>query len=584
MTFGTRARSGASSIAWVMRVVRRAAHREVVLIVALQVLSALGVLAELALAREVLDRVIDDDAGARDLLPYVIPLAVAMAVVRLARIAEPDRSELAALAVDRTMTDEVLRVTSEVPLDEFERPEFHDEVHRVVEHALERPYELVHALFTLLSALLTTTAVVAAISAVDPVFLPVALLAYVPMWIALRRSNRELYDLAYSTTPDDRERYYLRDLLIDHRPAGEARGYGVGPTFRARHDELYARRLELQRRVARSRLRRALLSSALAAASAVGLISAILAATAGEGLRIADAVIAAVALQRLGTTLSAGYGALRILDAARPYLLDLRHLLDRVPSRTGDTPPPLPPLEELRVEGLRFRYPGTEVDLIDGLDLVIRPGTVLAITGSNGSGKTTLAKVLCGLYAPTGGRVLWNGEDVADLGRERLTASSSMLFQDFNRYRVSVRRNVGAGDVTREPADATIGPALEAASAREVVDRLPDGADTQLGVTFEGGTELSSGQWQRLALARALYRTDAQLLVLDEPTSALDATTERAVFDSLRSWAVGRAVVVISHRPLDADLADEVLHHRVHLPAHHVGGAAHHHRLGDDGQ
>jgi ATP-binding cassette subfamily B protein len=334
----------------------------------------------------------------------------------------------------------------------------------------------------------------------------------------------------------------------------------VGEAFRRRHHELYGERIALQRLVARHRLLRLMGSNAVAAVVAGGLIAAILGITGSGGIHIADIVITAAALQRLGASLGQGFSALRTLDEARPYLDDLEHLLASVPEASAPgRAEPLPPLQELRCEGLRFRYPTGDADVLTGLDLVIRPGTVTAVLGENGIGKTTLAKLLCGLYAPTGGRITWNGQDVAELGRERLAASTAMLFQDFSRYRMTVRHNVGAGDVAQDPVDAVVDPALRAASAKDLVDELPERNDTVLGVTFEGGTDLSSGQWQRLALARALFRTDAQLLVLDEPTASMDAKTERAVFDSLRSWASGRAVVVITHRPLEDGLVDEVL-------------------------
>jgi ATP-binding cassette subfamily B protein len=582
-----RVRGAWSTVRWVLGLVMRSARREVLLICGLQVVSAIGVLVQLLVAREVIQRVVEENAGAVDLLPLIVPLALSLAAVRLASAAEPDRSELAALIVDREITDAVLRITSEVPLEQFEDPEFHDEVHRVLAHAIHRPYSLVHALFGLLGTVLTAGAVVAALSAVQPIFLLVGVVAYVPLWIALRRSNRELYRLAYDITPADRERDYLKDVLTDPRPAAEARGYGLGPSFRARHDDLYSRRIEVQRGVARRRLRRALISRAVSALVAGSLIALILAVTAGDGLRIADIVVSAVALQQLASSFSSGVSSLQELDEARPYLADLQRLLGKLPEASAEPIEALPPLEELRLEGVSFRYPTGTVDVVRDLDLVLRPGTVTAIVGENGVGKTTLAKVLCGLYAPTSGRILWNGQEIAGEDRARLTASGSTLFQDFARYRMTVRRNVGAGDVTLAAEGPALDAALASSTAAEVVEELPDGADTMLGITFESGTELSSGQWQRLALARALFRTSAQVLVLDEPTSSLDATTERIVFDSLRSWASNRVVVVITHRPIEADLVDEVLHHHrgVHHHAAHAHGeiveAAEHHGLGD---
>jgi ATP-binding cassette subfamily B protein len=219
------------------------------------------------------------------------------------------------------------------------------------------------------------------------------------------------------------------------------------------------------------------------------------------------------------------------------------------PDRIARVAPDLaPPLRGIVLEDVGFRYAGKDTWALRHIDLTIASGESVALVGENGAGKTTLVKLMTRLYEPTEGRILLDGRDLRDWPRDDLRRRFGVLFQDFNQYQLKVRENVGFGSVEHMDDVPRIERATERGGASELVSSLADGLDAPLGRWFQNGTELSGGQWQKIALARAFMREDADILVLDEPTAALDAEAEHMVFSRFRELAEGRTTIVISHR------------------------------------
>jgi ATP-binding cassette subfamily B protein len=213
--------------------------------------------------------------------------------------------------------------------------------------------------------------------------------------------------------------------------------------------------------------------------------------------------------------------------------------------------------EVLRAQDVSFTYPESTHPAVDRVSLEIRRGEVVALVGENGSGKTTLAKMLAGLYRPERGRIRWDGIDLADVDADELRRSVAVIFQDFERYLLPARENVGLGRHERVDAFEEIVEAARRADADDFLAGLPEGYETMLGREFAGGYDLSIGQWQRVALARAFFR-DAPFVILDEPTAALDARAESRLFERMRELLEGRSVVLISHRFSSVRSADRI--------------------------
>jgi ATP-binding cassette subfamily B protein len=217
--------------------------------------------------------------------------------------------------------------------------------------------------------------------------------------------------------------------------------------------------------------------------------------------------------------------------------------------------------EGIRFEGVGFKYPDAAEWALRGVDLFLPKGRSLALVGENGAGKTTFIKLLAGLYRPTEGRVLLDGRDLKDWDEEALRRRIGVIFQDFNQYQLLLRENVGFGSAEHLDDQVRVQRAVEQGGAREVVAGLAGagGLEAQLGRWFKGGAELSGGQWQKVALARAFMREEADVLILDEPTAALDAEAEHAVFERFRTLTKGRTAILISHRFPTVRMADRIL-------------------------
>jgi ATP-binding cassette subfamily B protein len=241
------------------------------------------------------------------------------------------------------------------------------------------------------------------------------------------------------------------------------------------------------------------------------------------------------------------------------YLSTLYEYLETpVPSSAGTATHGPDPSDGVRLEHVNFSYPGAAEPALVDISLHLRPGSSLALVGENGSGKTTLIKLLTRLYEPTAGRILLDGLDLREWNRDVLRERVGVIFQDFARYQMLVGENVGAGDESHFEDEARWREAAEMGRAAPFIEELPAGYRTQLGKWFKDGRELSGGQWQKIALARAFMRSRADILVLDEPTAAMDAQAEAEIFEHFRQLARDRITILISHRFSTVRMADQI--------------------------
>src|SRR5262249_10435009 len=290
-------------------------------------------------------------------------------------------------------------------------------------------------------------------------------------------------------------------------------------------------------------------------------IAGILWLAASHKLALSSAAAGAAALVLLGQRLAFAGQSAGMLQESAMFIDDFLAFTAQAP-RVHSCPPRPPEPDTgsfgpIEAQGVTFSYPGSERIALRGVSLRIEPGEVVALVGANGSGKTTLAKLLAGLYLPSEGRICWDGRDTRDMDRRELLAHTAVGFQDFIQYALSARDNIALGRHERARDTAAIVQAAERAGAGSDIAGLPEGYQTLLGPAFIDGTDLSAGQWQRVALARTFFR-DAPVVILDEPTAALDAKAEHELFARIGELFADRSVLLISHRFSAVRSADRI--------------------------
>ncbi|MEU5871618.1 ATP-binding cassette domain-containing protein [Glycomyces sp. NPDC047369] len=389
------------------------------------------------------------------------------------------------------------------------------------------------------------------------------LLAWPAIFIAMQADYTRVGRTAYLRSTEMRETEYLRDLAINAGPAKEIRVWGLMGWLLDRYDRQWTDRMDYSARHQR-----------LSPRTAAGVIATLLALTTLTALALADAGLtgavgfAALAVYLVALTTmfnfsafddTAAFLSLGSLPVPKILALDDRLTADRRPA-TAELPAAAPE-HAIRFEHVAFAYPGADRPVIEGLDLEIRAGTSLAIVGHNGAGKTSLVKLLAGLYEPAGGRITADGTDLADVDPAAWRTRLSALFQDFTRYQLTVRDNIAFGAPHLAADTDLIWKACEPMGIRALIESLPKGLDTVLSSEYGGGTDLSGGQWQRIALARALFavQAGAKVLILDEPAAALDVRAEAELYEQFLDITAGLTTIVISHRFSTVRRADRIV-------------------------
>ena len=442
----------------------------------------------------------------------------------------------------------------------FESPEYHDQLHRIRYDVQHRPMALMDSLGAVLQNTLTLVAmlvVVARFGAAIPVLL---LVSTVPaLWVVLRYAHRE-HEWRLRVTPEERRAYYYEWVLTSRENAAEVRLFGLGAEFRRLYQELRTKLRGERLRLARDEGSSGLVGGAAAlAVTAAALAWMVWRAAHGE-VTLGELAMFYQAFsegQRLTRSLLESVAQIYTNSLFLGTLFEFLALQPRVVERPGAARP-VPPLREgVRFRGVAFAYPGSERPVLHGFDLELEAGRVAAVVGANGAGKSTLIKLLCRLYDPQEGRIEFDGTDVRELPLQELRRMISVLFQEPVHYNMTFGENVGLADLRAAAERTRLRAASVAAGADEIAQHLPAGYETALGTWFAGGTELSVGEWQRVALARSFFR-QAPLILLDEPTSAMDSWAENDWMARFRRLASGRTALVITHRFTTAMRADVI--------------------------
>lgn len=552
-----------------IRLVREAAPRNLVAVVALQLVAAGLVGVQLVLAKSLIGELVtlsdDDAASGWSLAPAFAGLMVANVGGGIVGALLGQQQRLMADLVGHHTMNGIIDVASRVGLRSYEDAAFHDHLERARNAALYRPVEIVEGLTALVSSVLTSLGIAIALLTLEPVLVPLILVAGLPVLLASLWNSRRSYQFEYSMTVHAREHMHLMEVLTGPEHAKELRIFSTLPFLRRRYDALTAERIRRLTEFLRGRLVVSIagnVATGLGTAIALGSLLWLLVT---DRTDVATAATAALALQLLGTRLLVINASIGRIVESGLFLDDFRGFLaidDRfeAPAAAAPGTPEVPaePFTGVRVEHLSFTYPQTGRQVLDDVSLELNPGEIVALVGANGSGKTTLVKLLCKLYAEQdAGRISLNGRDLRELDHRTIRARMTVLFQDFLRYELTVGDNIVLGRPEASGDRERMVEAARRAGAHEFIERLPQGYDTRLGRRFHGGLELSGGQWQRLALARAFFR-GGDVLIMDEPTAALDPRAEHDFFQQVSELASGRAVLLISHRFSSVRMADRI--------------------------
>ena len=454
----------------------------------------------------------------------------------------------------------LMRHAAALDLAHFEDADFYDHLERARRQTTGR-LVLLSQIFGQMQDAITVVSLGVGLAAFAPGLLLLLALALVPAFLGEAHFNARSYSLAYSWTPERRELDYLRFVGASDETAKEVKVFGLNAYLADRYRTLADAYYRANRSLA---VRRASWGGLLSAIGSLGYYAAfavIVYRTASGVFTIGDLTFLAGSFQRMRGLLEGMLQSFSTVSGQALYLADLFSFFEIQPRVTsGPSAPPVPePITAGFVfEDVGFRYPGSDSWAVRHLSFTLRAGEALALVGENGAGKTTLVKLLARLYDPDEGRILLDGLDLREYDLDSLRASVGVIFQDFVRYHLSAAENIAVGRIEAREDRPRVEAAAERSLADAVIQSLPKGYDQTLGRRFKTGTELSGGQWQKVALGRA-YMRDAQLLILDEPTAALDARAEYEVFQRFKDLTAGKTAVLISHRFSTVRMADRIL-------------------------
>jgi ATP-binding cassette subfamily B protein len=536
-----------------LRLVWAASPALLIASIGLKLVNGAGLAAALIFGRNLISDVLAADSGGAGpgigaVAPQLALVVGIVAALGLVTAAGREVREVLSETTARHAKQAIIDVATRVELSAYETPAFHDRLLRASSNP-HRPIQMVDGLIGTIGAIASIGGIVVALLAIQPWLVPLLVLAGLPLLAGVMKAGQAMFGFHMRMTTVARARNYLYRLLTEKDPAKEVRAFGLGEYLTGRHTVLYEQHMAELRKTTRKRFRIAIASTlGLAAALGAG-IAGLLALAMSDRLELAETATAAGALLILGERIMTTVNSLGDMYEAGLFVEDFTTFLAAAPvthGATGTRPAPAG-FDRITVEHVTFTYPAANTPALTDVTLQIDAGHVIALVGENGSGKTTLAKLLSRLYLPDAGRITWDGTDLAELDADQLHRRIAVIFQDFARYDLTARENIGLGAVQHIDDPDAVRAAAEHAGAHQYLAGLPDGYETILSPEYDGGRDLSVGQWRRVAVARAFIR-DAPLIILDEPTASLDPRAEHDLFTRIRTLYAGRTVLLISHR------------------------------------
>ncbi|MFK0257579.1 ABC transporter ATP-binding protein [Streptomyces sp. NPDC090445] len=522
-------------------------------------LPAVSVQLTTEVVQNVADAVAGDETAARGAMGVGVLLAAAAVLGHLCSTGQGYLEALLQYRMANGINTRIMEKAVRLRLEHFEDSATYDSLQLANREAAYRPYQLFTELISVMSNAVTLVSVAAVLLSWDPWVALAVLFAPVPAVGATMFYSRITWKVENERSADRRRTSYLQYLVTNDRTYKETRLFGLGGFFLDRYRDLIGRFYHVDRSLARRQSTSNALLGLFSVAATSGAILFAISSTIDSGSigQLAGYMAAVAVVQGAAQTLFAGFGELYEHNL---FLGNLFAFLD-MPER--DVPSGTRPFPERLGKGIEFRdvtfaYPGSAKPVLDRFNLTLPAGRCVALVGQNGAGKTTIVKLLSRLYEPDGGTILIDGHPVEEYDLDELRANIGVIFQDFVQYEETARANIGYAKVADLDDEEGILRAAAQADATGFIERLPQGLDTQLGRWFEGGRQLSGGQWQKVALARAFLR-NAPVVVLDEPTAAIDAAAEAEIFEKLRAISGRATTLLIAHRFSTVRVADHIV-------------------------
>ncbi|MDB9518575.1 ABC transporter ATP-binding protein [Roseofilum reptotaenium CS-1145] len=495
-----------------------------------------------------------------DVLAIVILVGITALITNLLRALSGYATQAQSQIVTDSVNDILHSKSVELDLEYYENANFYNSLHRAQQEASYRPQNLLNSLLQLAQNAISLVAIAALLLSLHWSISLVLLAAALPVLLVRLQQSKILYRQQKTWTGKERMAWYFHWMLTLNSYAKEIRLFDLGSLFRRRYYNLRQEIRQEKLALARQRAIADFLTQLSGILAIFAVFSFIAYQTIQGEITLGSLVMYYQGFQRGQAFLGQLLSNIASLYENSLFLSHLYEFLDLKPTIANPIHPqwlPQPFQKGLRFENVSFQYPHSRRPLLEDINLTIPAGETVALVGENGAGKTTLIKLLCRLYDPTNGRITIDGVDLRELSVIDWRRNISVVFQDYVRYNLTVRENIGFGNIDHIDNHPDIIKAAQKSGAEGIISRLPRGYDTMLGTQFEEGEELSIGEWQKVAIARAFLRP-AQLLILDEPTSALDAEAEYEVFEQFRQLIQGKTAILISHRLSTVKMVDRI--------------------------
>jgi ATP-binding cassette subfamily B protein len=468
--------------------------------------------------------------------------------------------QLIQLQLANRIRGEIIHKALNLDLAFFEHPDFYDRLQNARRESGYKPVDLINDTFLIVQNTITLISFAVLLLRFSPWLVVILLITSIPAFVAETRFAEEGFRLLTYRAPETRQINYLSRLLTEDTSAKEIKLFNLGETLLARYMSLFEKFFHEDKSLA---LRRAVAGFGLGLIATLGFYGSyawIVWQTVHGRISLGDMTLYLTIFRQGQSTFQgilSGIGSIYENNLFMANLFDFLGLKPQMKIAAGTQKLPVPLRQGIEFLGVGFRYPDSEEWALRDIDLTIHPGEKIALVGPNGAGKTTLIKLLSRLYDPTEGTILIDGIDIRELDPLDLRQRIGVIFQDFVRYHLAASENIGFGQIEALNRLEQIIESARKSGAHSIIENLPDGYQTMLGRWFHGGHELSVGQWQKIALARAFMR-DAEILVLDEPTASLDAETEYEIFRRFQELTVGKMAILISHRFSTVRMADRI--------------------------